>query len=208
MIDDPNAVSAHDVLDHIRPTVVVRRRVWEPPAELRRPVPPPTATREVDPGDEDDDDLEDDDLDIDDDDLEDDVAVAPVPVPLPMPAPAPAAVPPPSALIGRMLEVGDTIPLAELAHAMKRSRAEVAAELVGRGFFEVTGKAVLSHETACIAATAFGWSVLRVRSAVVPPPRPSGVRVAATKSRARKAVPSARKASAPATRKKAGRRAA
>lgn len=201
MIDDPNAVSAHDVLDHIRPTVVVRRRVWEPPAELRRPVPPPPSTREVDPGDEDEDDLEDDDLDIDDDDLEDDVALAPVP------APAPAA-PPPSALIGRMLEVGDTIPLAELAHAMKRSRAEVAAELVGRGFFEVTGKAVLSHEAACVAATAFGWSVLRVRSAVVPPARPSGVRVAATKSRARKAVPSARKASAPATRKKAGRRAA
>lgn len=34
------------VLDHIRPTVVVRRRIWEPPPELRRPVAPAPTTEE------------------------------------------------------------------------------------------------------------------------------------------------------------------
>lgn len=201
MIDDPNdAVTGHDVLDHIRPTVVVRRRIWEPPAELRRPSSRVPEALEVDPGDEDEDD---DDLDDeeDDDELDDEVASCAAPPP----ALSPPSPPPP--LRGRTLEVGDAISVATLAQAMGRSRAEIASELVARGFFEVTGKSVLSHEAACAAAAAFGWSVLRVRSEARPVPaaRASGVRVSA-KARARKAT--GRKVPAVTPRRKTSRRAA
>lgn len=171
------------VLDHIRPTVVIRRRGVGPDsglasvrdeAEERRTAPSPpaasfpsetnAASSRPDASD----------LDLDDDDDDDELEVAPeledagdseafeavsTIVSSSEPATRAATVSPTEKAEARRISIGSTILISKLAALLKTSSGEVAGELVSRGFFEVTTKSIVSREIARVAAGAFGYEV-------------------------------------------------
>lgn len=176
-------------LDHVRPTVVVRRRVYEPsPASTRKVIhagalPVGSANGSA--------------LDIDEDEESgppssvnvaralsslrahelkrldalmsaDDDDGAPVSrgprsmrssALVAAAAPAAAPIAPP---IAPKVRVGSSIAIAELARQMEMQTQELVTTLVMRGFFSVTVKSALPRETARTAATMFGFQVEEV----------------------------------------------
>lgn len=84
-----------------------------------------------------------------------------------------------------VIPVGPTIAIGTMAKRLGVSSAQVAAELVTRGFFEVTPATVLSRDTARIVANAFG----RVVEDVAAPEEPVRSR---RKGTTRRAAPSKR----------------
>jgi hypothetical protein len=156
------------VLDHLRPTVVVRRpapRVASSgasalaPTPAARPTTPPRADRA---------------------ELREPPAAAPA-------SPAvdgPAVTPEPSPL-RPPLSVGPQIVVSELASRMGRAPAEIAAELVTRGYFEVTPRAVIARAAARLLAEALGFEVHEVDDApegAAPKPAPPPKRVASKRA--------------------------
>jgi hypothetical protein len=150
------------VLDRVRPTVVVRRRVYEVPPS------PKTVIAHVTRADEGDDDdngppssvnvaralasLRVDELRR----LEEIVSADDDPI-----APSVPAVP--------SVRMGATIALADLASGMGVPKQELVTALVTHGFFSVTVKTVLPRETARTAAAMFGWAVVDQDEAVATP---------------------------------------
>lgn len=57
------------------------------------------------------------------------------------------------------LVVGRSIPLVELARRMGVSSEELPVTLVTKGFYALTSRAIVGHETACTIAELFGWRV-------------------------------------------------
>ena len=95
------------------------------------------------------------------------------------------------------IPVGPTIAVGTIAKRLGLASAQVAAELVSRGFFEVTPATVLTRETARIVAEAFGRAVEEV-----PDPEPVKAR---RKRTARRAAPTKRTAKSAKPKKRAGR---
>lgn len=151
---------ALDVLDHIRPTVVVRRRIWEPPprperrAEAFVPHDEPEASSKDD---------------APDSELGPDFELGPdseLGPPAPMsPLPSPPR---------RVLTLSAATSLPELAHRMDVSASDLVAELVARGWFEVNARTTIPHRAVKEVAAAFGWDVAPCEDDV-PPSRASGV---------------------------------
>ena len=83
-----------------------------------------------------------------------------------------------------VIPVGPTIAVGTIAKRLGLPSCQVAAELVSRGFFEVTPATVLTRETARIVAAAFGYDVEEV-------PEPEPVK-APRKRTARRAAPTKR----------------
>jgi hypothetical protein len=134
------------ILDHVRPTVVVRRRVEEMPkrtAEDHEDGPPSSVdvARAL--------------ASLRGDDLRrldalmktDDDAVTTSVAPREAPPSRPT------------LRIGPTIVLSDLARRMGTTSDELITALVTRGFFSIHAKSALSRETAREAAAAFGWNV-------------------------------------------------
>lgn len=172
--DRPNETPATTVLNRVRPTVVVRRRVYDPPPSATSNAHVGGTTLSGDTaihglvGDEDEESgppssvnvaralaslraheihrLEEL-LSADDDEVQR-AAVAPPVAPA---APAAPALP--------TVKIGPSIALVELAQRMSVPTQELVTSLVTRGFFSVTVKTVLPRETARAAATMFGWQV-------------------------------------------------
>jgi len=161
------------VLDHVRPTVVVRRRIYEPnakPAEPEEDVEngPPSSVNvaralaslradelarleEIVRKDEQ----------IDEEaapssEAVDSEAVSLVPPIDTLPVPERPAPP------RQILALGREITVVELARRMSLSREEVVTSLVTNGFFSITPKSTLPRETAKVAARIFGWDVQEV----------------------------------------------
>ncbi|MBX3200992.1 MAG: translation initiation factor IF-2 N-terminal domain-containing protein [Labilithrix sp.] len=93
------------------------------------------------------------------------------------------------------LRLPPTVGVRAIAEQLGVSAAQVAAELVSRGFFEVTPASTLSFEAARIAAEAFGRSVVeapvaRTRKAPRAPARRPAVRRAAPTKRVAKTAAS------------------
>jgi hypothetical protein len=167
--DRPNDTPATTVLNRVRPTVVVRRRVYDPPPSATSNAHVGGGARSGDTGiheqvgDEDEESgppssvnvaralaslraheihrLEEL-LSADDEDEVQRAAAA---------APAAPAVP--------TVKIGTSIALVELAQRMSVPTQELVTSLVTRGFFSVTVTTVLPRETARAAATMFGWQV-------------------------------------------------
>ena len=76
--------------------------------------------------------------------------------------PAPPSVP--------TMKVGSTIAIGAIAHRMNVTTQELVTALVTRGFFDVTIKSTLSRETARAAAWMFGWVVEDDDELAVAPP--------------------------------------
>lgn len=109
---------------------------------------------------------------------------------------APAVDPRPS------IPVGPTIAVGTIAKRLGLPSAQVAAELVSRGFFEVTSATVLSRDTARIVADAFGRAVEEVAE----PERVKPVKVKAPRKRtARRAAPAKRTSKVAKPKKRTGR---
>ena len=160
---DESLVATHPttVLDRVRPTVVVRRRVYEVPQAAQNQRSLVMHVTHTDEGDEDDngppssvnvaralaslrvDELRRVEAIVS---ADDDPVVPSVP-----PVPPPVAVP--------TVRVGLTIAIADLGRAMNVSTQELVTALVTRGFFSVTVKTVLPRETARTAAAMFGWEI-------------------------------------------------
>lgn len=151
--NDLNALST--VLNRVKPTVVVRRRVYEV-AKVEQ------AAVFVDAPSEDDEDgppssvnvaralasLRGDELRrleeiLEADEAEDEAVAAPT-------EEIPAA---------RMLKVGESITVPELAKRMGVKTEELVTTLVAGGFFSTTRKSVLTRANAAAAAWMFGWIV-------------------------------------------------
>ena len=192
------------VLNRLRPTVVVRRRVYEVAREHVAAATPLTAPIAGAAFDEDDDEdgppssvnvaralahLRADELHrleeiLSAQDEEERVALSR------LAAPTQPSVP--------TLRVGPAIAVAELARRMAVSTQELVTALVTRGFFDVTFKSTLSRETARAAAWMFGWLVedddndiaaaAPPKSAkakrAAPPPKPKAKAKAITKAKA------------------------
>ncbi|CAN5920721.1 hypothetical protein BH11MYX4_BH11MYX4_23540 [soil metagenome] len=156
-VDEPlDAANATTILDRVRPTVVVRRRIYEPP-----PSPKTVVAHGMRADDEDEsgppssvnvgralaslrvDELRrlEEIVSADDD----------PPVPSVRVIPSAAAVP--------TLRMRPSIPIGDLAAAMNVPSQELVTALVTRGFFSVTVKSVLARETGRAAAAMFGWQV-------------------------------------------------
>lgn len=146
------------VLDRVRPTVVVRRRVYDVPAAAV-PVRPKPQTLLVahatDPHDNDDDNGPPSSVNVGRalrslraDELHRVEEIMSADDDTPSPPPSLPAV-----------RVGKTIALAELAAAMSVPKQELVTALVTCGFFSVTVKTVLPRETARLAAAMFKWRV-------------------------------------------------
>lgn len=179
----PIAPSGTTVLNRVRPTVVVRRRVYDPPPSAKsnahvggRPMSPAVDEQsEARSYNEEDDDsgppssvnvaralasLRGHDvrrleelLSADDEDEVQRAAAA-------RPAPSvPAASVAPAAPAIPTVKVGPSIALVELAQRMSVPTQELITSLVTRGFFSVTVKTMLPRETARAAATLFGWQI-------------------------------------------------
>ena len=180
---DPSGTEAREasvlstVLDRVRPTVVVRRRVYQVPASAVPTGQPVTGNGA--PNSRDDEDngppssvnvaralrsLRADELRrVEQIVNADDVTPSPVP---PIPSPLPA------------LRVGRTITLVELAVAMAVPKQELITALVTRGFFSVTVKTALTRDMARLAAAIFEWRVEDDDSiAVTPRSARSGTKV-------------------------------
>ena len=95
------------------------------------------------------------------------------------------------------IPVGPTIAVGTIAKRLGLSSAQVAAELVSRGFFEVTPATVLTRETARIVAEAFGRAVEEI-----PDPEPVKAR---RKRTVRRAAPTKRAAKSTKPKKRAAR---
>jgi hypothetical protein len=168
------------VLDRVRPTVVVRRRVYDVP-----PVAPKTVVAHVTRADEGDDDdsgppssvnvaralasLRVDELRR----LEEIVSADDEPI-LPSVPPVPT------------IRMSATIALADLASGMGVTKHDLVTALVTRGFFSVTVKTVLPRETARTAAAMFGWRIddhEMIEVASGPKPKKKSVAVKATKAK-------------------------
>lgn len=193
------------MIDHIRPTVVVRRRVYDVAQEARRENHRAGAPdeRELDEGEP------------------RALSVAPIPVSASAPALAsadtltavePSASRPPSSLVAaslpapqRTVAVGPTIPVAALAQGLGQRAVEVAAELVSRGFFEVTARATITREAAGLVAAVFGFAVEPVEGRERPAVKPRTAAKVATKAVRRapatKRAPAPKRPRAPATRR-------
>ena len=179
-VDEPrDAAHPTTVLDRVRPTVVVRRRVYEPPPS------PKTAVSHVTRADDEDENgppssvnvaralasLRVDELrrleeivSADDD----------PPVPSVRAIPAAAAVP--------TLRMRPNITIADLGSAMNVPTQELVTALVTRGFFSVTVKSVLPRETGRAAAAMFGWHVEDDDTPVVVEAKPGKKKSAASAS--------------------------
>lgn len=59
----------------------------------------------------------------------------------------------------RTVRVGKEISIRDLAARMEMSRDELVSTLVSNGFFSITPKSTLPRETAKVAAQIFGWDV-------------------------------------------------
>ena len=59
----------------------------------------------------------------------------------------------------RLLKIGETITVPELAKRMGVKTEELVTTLVAGGFFSTTRKSVLTRANAASAAWMFGWSV-------------------------------------------------
>ena len=181
------------VLDRVRPTVVVRRRVFE--------VPRAPHVVHVTPSAEDDENgppssvnvaralasLRVDELRR----LEEIVSADDDPVVPPLPS-----IP--------TIRMGSTIALVDLAGGMGIPKQELVTALVTRGFFAVTVRTVLPRETARGAAAMYGWQVEDDDALEVAPKADSRKRAAAKKKPALKAT--AKKAPEPPARKKAAKK--
>lgn len=166
-----NALTAlSTVLNRVRPTVVVRRRVYEVAREQLAEAP---AMTHVAPSDDDDDDgppssvnvaralaaLRGDELrrleDIltADEESESDKDDSPLSVEASSPkaAPAPAST--------KSIPVGETITVIELAKRMGVAAPDLVTTLVAAGYFSTTAKSVLTRANATTAAWMFGWAV-------------------------------------------------
>jgi len=150
------------VLNRLRPTVVVRRRVYEVAREHVAAATPLTAPMAGATFDEDDDEdgppssvnvaralahLRADELHR----LEEILSAQDEEERVAQSAPTQPAVP--------TLRIGPAIAVAELARRMAVSTQELVTALVTRGFFDVTFKSTLTRETARAAAWMFGWVV-------------------------------------------------
>ena len=181
------------VLDRVRPTVVVRRRVYDVPSPATNTLLVARASDPV-PGADDEDNgppssvnvaraLRS--LRVDELNRVDQIVRADDETPFP-----PPAVP--------TLRIGKTISLADLAQGMSVPQHELVTALVTRGFFDVTVKTVLPRDTARLAAAMFTWRVEEDdRIDVIPTksPRARAMPVAnkpATKKRKVKTPPSKR----------------
>jgi hypothetical protein len=185
------------VLDRVRPTVVVRRRVYDVP-----PAAPKTVTARVRRADED-----------ENSGPPSSANVAPA---LASPrvdkrrrleeivsgdeGPAvPSAPPIPT------LRLGATIALADLASGMGIPKHELVTTLVTRGFFSITVKTLLPREMARTAAGMFGWRV-EDDDGVEPAPKPAKRKLTAAKASLKRKTVLTRNASAKSAPKKAARR--
>jgi hypothetical protein len=170
--------TATTVLDRVRPTVVVRRRVYDVPPS------PKTVVAHVTRADEGEDEdngppssvnvaralasLRVDELRR----LEEIVSADDDPI-----VPYVPAVP--------TLRVGPTIALAELASGMGVPKQELVTALVTRGFFSVTVKTVLPRDTARTAAAMYGWKI-EDHDEIAVAPQPAKKKSAAAKKLAAK----------------------
>ena len=105
----------------------------------------------------------------------------------PIPAPRPT------------IPVGPTIAVGTVAKLLGLTSAQVAAELVSRGFFEVTPATVLTRDTARIVAELFDHAIEEVAA-----PEPAKAK-APRKRTARRAAPAKRTAKTAKTKKRTGR---
>jgi hypothetical protein len=178
---NPIAPSGTTVLNRVRPTVVVRRRVYDPPPSAKSnahvgggpisPASPAIDEQSEARSFEDDDDsgppssvnvaralasLRGHEVrrleELLSADDEDEVQRAAAAARRPEPSvPAAPAIP--------TVKVGPSIALVELAQRMSVPTQELITSLVTRGFFSVTVKTMLPRETARAAATLFGWQI-------------------------------------------------
>ncbi len=112
------------------------------------------------------------------------------------PAHEPTAPQAPTVDVRPAIPVGPTIAVGTLAKRLGLPSAQVAAELVSRGFFEVTPATILTRDTARIMADAFGRAVEEV-------PEPEPVK-APRKRTARRAPQAKRTAKGSKTKKRTG----
>ncbi|MBX3230053.1 MAG: translation initiation factor IF-2 N-terminal domain-containing protein [Labilithrix sp.] len=157
---DNDLTALSTVLNRVRPTVVVRRRVYEV-AQLAAPAP---AMLHVAPDDDDDGppssvnvaralaSLRGDELRR----LEEILTADEEPAP-----PSVKAAPPPESepTSARTVPVGETITVPELARRMGVATQDLVTTLVAAGYFSTTAKSVLTRANATTAAWMFGWQV-------------------------------------------------
>jgi hypothetical protein len=148
------------VLDHVRPTVVVRRRIYEPSA-----VPAAPPDEEIDSGPPSSVNvaralasLRADELARLEEIVRSDDADGAPPAP-PVIEAAPESEAPITVESRPSVAIGREITVTELARRMALSREDLVASLVTSGFFSITPKSTLPRETAKVAAAAFGWDV-------------------------------------------------
>jgi hypothetical protein len=224
-VDEPPAAkSTTTVLDRVRPTVVVRRRVYEP-ERLSGPSGAPSLLRVGAFTQADDDEsgppsssnvaralasLRGDELRrleqiLSDDDgpASDAPRAAVASVPTVALGPTIAAVP-----SVPTVALGPTIAVAELARRMNVPVHDLVTSLVTRGFFSVTVKASLPRETARTAANLYGWQVEETDEVELAPAKKRSaapkarVKAPASKVKDSAATRPARQAHAPQARKK------
>lgn len=177
--DDKLEGASKERLDRVRPTVVVRRRVYEPSPASTRKVIHAGAINSDDTGEDDDDSGPPSSVNVAralsslrahemkrldalmsaDDTREDEAREAAAAAPRSVRSPATA---PDTAPTTPSVRVGSSIAIADLAGQLGMPTQELVTTLVMRGFFSVTVKSSLPRETARTAATMFGWQVEEV----------------------------------------------
>lgn len=212
-------------LDRVRPTVVVRRRVYEPSPASTRKVIHAGAINVDDTGEDEDDsgppssvnvaralsslrahEMKRLDALMSADDTREDQARAAAGAPRSVRSAALAPAPPsvrvagsPNAPMTPTVRVGSSIAIGDLARQLETPTQELVTALVMRGFFSVTIKSSLPRETARTAATMFGWQVEEVEDEEPAPKKTkASAKTASAKTASAKASSKASSKGAPA----------